>query len=112
MGTTSSPVSDLTVDAAILALGDSFYLPNWASDSRLGTLTVFGSIAQDFRGPVGTVNGASVVTGYAKDYIYDYSLQTLWPPYFVPPTGATWSPTTFEECLAGLNQSVLNTPNC
>jgi hypothetical protein len=122
MGTTSSPVSNLTVDAAILALGDSFYLPNWASDSRLGTLTVFGSIAQDFRGPVGTVNVScsgypqtcttTVATGYAKDYIYDYSLQTLWPPYFVPPTGATWSPTTFEECLAGLNQSVLNTPNC
>jgi hypothetical protein len=112
LGTTSSPVPNLTVDAAILALNDSMYLPNWASVGYERTLTIFGSIAQNFRGPVATVNGATVVTGYAKDYIYDTSLQTLWPPYFVPPNSAVWSPTSYEECLAGDNQSVLNSPNC
>jgi hypothetical protein len=112
MGQTGSPINNLTVDAAILALKDSFYLPNWNSVSAQGTLTVYGSIAQKFRGPVGAGSASTVTNGYAKNYIYDTALQTLWPPYFVPPTDAAWSPTTYEECVAGTNQSVLNTPNC
>jgi hypothetical protein len=75
----------------------------------MGTLTIFGSLAQNFRGPVGTVGGAS---GFLKNYNYDTSLQTLFPPFFIPPNGAVWSPTAYEECAPGSGQSVLNTPHC
>ena len=32
---------------------------------------MLGSIAQRFRGPVATTSGTTVVTGYAKNYLYD-----------------------------------------
>jgi hypothetical protein len=98
-----------TVDAAILSLTDSFYYPNWTSNGLEGTLTVFGSIAQNYRGPVGTANGGTIATGFAKNYHYDTSLQTLWPPYFVPPDSAAWGATTYSECAQGLANSVEGT---
>jgi len=99
-----------TIDAAILSLTDSFYLPNWSTDPTEGVLTVFGSIAQDYRGPVGTANSSGgVATGFSKSYHYDTSLQTLWPPYFVPPTSAAWGATTYSECQQGLAYSVQGT---
>ena len=103
----------MTIDAAILSLTDSFYLPNWGGVPDEGTLTVFGSIAQDFRGPVGTAySNGTVDTGFAKSYHYDTSLQTLWPPYFVPPTSAAWGATTYSECKAGSGYSVLGAKAC
>jgi len=99
--------STIEIDAAILALKDSFYVNNWFSGSD-GTLNVFGSIAQNFRGPVGQSGGI----GYVKNYNYDSSLQTLFPPFFLPPQGATWAPNSYEECAAGNAKSVLNTPSC
>ncbi|MGH9017374.1 MAG: hypothetical protein ACRDY1_06475 [Acidimicrobiales bacterium] len=102
--------SGTTIDAAILSLQDSFYLPNWGGVGQEGTLTVFGSIAQNNRGPVGTAtSGGGVATGFSKSYHYDTSLQTLWPPYFVPPTSAAWNATAYSECVQGLAYSVLGT---
>jgi hypothetical protein len=93
-----------------LSLTDSFYLPNWTTAPADGTLTVFGSIAQNNRGPVGTANSSGgVATGFSKSYHYDTSLQTLWPPYFVPPTSAAWGATTYSECAQGLAYSVQGT---
>jgi hypothetical protein len=66
------------------------------------------AIAQNFRGPVGTTGGS----GYLKNYKYDTSLQTLFPPFFIPPNGATWAPSSYEECASGLSKSVQNTPSC
>jgi hypothetical protein len=103
---------NFVVDAALLALSDSFYVNNWASGAVGGTLTVFGSIAQDFRGPVGTFNGDSPASGYSKVYYYDSTLQTLWPPYFIPPAGATWSPLNYSELTPGCANSVPGTGNC
>jgi len=100
--------STVEIDAAILALKDSFYVNNWFGGSSYGTLNVFGSIAQNFRGPVGQSGGI----GYVKNYNYDTSLQTLFPPYFIPPDGATWSPSAYEECAGGSAHSVQNTPSC
>jgi hypothetical protein len=103
-----SDTPNIEIDAAILAVQDSFYVSNWSGATGLGTLNVFGSIAQNYRGPVATSGG----TGFLKNYNYDTSLQTLFPPYFIPPSGATWSPTSYEECGSGNNASVLNTPQC
>jgi len=109
-----NPPAGMTVDAAILSLTDSFYLPNWGSAPVYGNLNVFGSIAQDFRGPVATVssNGSTITNGFAKNYHYDTSLQTLWPPYFVPPNSAAWGATTYTECAQGSAKSVLGSGAC
>ena len=104
-----SAVPNIEIDAALLALQDSIYVPNWTTITGMGTLNIFGSIAQNFRGPVGTVGGAS---GFLKNYNYDSSLQTLFPPFFIPPTERVWSPRTYEECAPGSGQSVLSTPHC
>ena len=53
-----------------------------------GQLTVFGSIAQKWRGIVGT--GGSGGTGYLKSYGYDLRLKFSSPPYFPQWTNAAW----------------------
>jgi hypothetical protein len=82
------------IDAAIVSLRHSFVVQNWAVGASLSTssdqaskLRVFGAIAQQFRGPVGTASGT---TGYLKNYIYDDRLQVLQPPYFIAPENAPW----------------------
>ena len=57
--------------------------------AKLGTLRVFGSIAQKFRGPVGTGDGSSG-TGYLKNYNFDTRLRYSPPPYFLDPVGSGW----------------------
>jgi len=101
-------LSNVTIDAAILALGGSFYVEGWSEHGFEGTLSVFGSIAQDFRGPVGLVGG----TGYIKNYIYDSALVTLWPPYYLSATSATWSPTSYAEERPGCASRALPLVAC
>jgi Tfp pilus assembly protein PilX len=84
------------IDAAILALRHSFLVQNWNQGSALSTstatkLNVTGSIAQKYRGPVGTGNGVSASTGYLKNYVYDSRLLVLQPPYFLTPDASPWS---------------------
>jgi Tfp pilus assembly protein PilX len=87
------------IDAAILALGHSFIVDNYGCGSPLGTLTVDGAIAQNFRGAVGTFDGnGNIVSGYSKNYIYDGALQTESPPYFLSPLGAPWELVRETEC--------------
>lgn len=80
----------LTIEAAILALNDSFIVDNWQCGAPLERLTVKGAIAQRFRGPVGTFSGSTLSTGYPKDYDYDDRLRYRSPPYFVEPVKASW----------------------
>lgn len=100
--TTSGVYSSLTnpvIDAAILAINHSFIVDNWACGSALGSLTVDGAIAQNFRGPVGTYNGnGNIATGYSKDYVYDLALRSESPPYFLSPVGASWQLVRVTEC--------------
>lgn len=79
---------DVEVDASIMALGNSFTVERWWRGPAKGTLTVFGGIIQDYRGPVGTFNPRTntKVSGYTKDYQYDARLMTN-PPPFYPTTG-------------------------
>ena len=79
-------ISNIDIDAAILALNHSFIVDNWACGNSLGNLNVDGAIAQNFRGPVGTSGG----TGYIKNYIYNRRLKYREPPYFLDPQLASW----------------------
>jgi hypothetical protein len=82
--------TNYTIQAAILALKDSFVVDNYQCGNPLGTLTVFGAIAQKFRGPVGTFSGTSLNSGYAKNYNYNDALRYRSPPYFLDPMQAAW----------------------
>jgi hypothetical protein len=78
-GSLTSP----TIDAAILSTHHSFIVDNFKCGAQLGELNVWGSIAQFWRGPVGT-GGSS--TGYIKNYNYDDRLATAQPPEFLSST--------------------------
>jgi hypothetical protein len=79
--------TNLEIDASVMALQSSFMLENWDQGPPKGTLTVYGGIIQDQRGPVGTFNGATgqKLSGYSKNYSYDSRL-LLDPPPFYPTT--------------------------
>ena len=72
--------------ASIQALRRSFWVQNYNRGADLGTLAVRGSIAQKWRGAVGTSGG----TGFDKDYSYDARLQFASPPYFPQWVNAAW----------------------
>ena len=89
-------MTNVRIDAAILALNHSFIVDNWYCGADLGTLTVNGAIAQKFRGPVGT-GGAGSGSGYIKDYNYVDDLQFRDPPAFLSPTQSSWTIRRFAE---------------
>lgn len=83
--------TNLEIDAMILAGSEqttdgSFSVADYSSKRPTGTLKVLGGIIQKARGPVGTLSGGLLSTGYAKDYWYDQRMADTPPPYF-PTTG-------------------------
>jgi type II secretory pathway pseudopilin PulG len=95
------PLHNMTIEAAILALNDSFIVDNWRCGAVLGTLTVKGAIAQRFRGPVGTFSGSTKTHGYTKNYNYDDRLRYRSPPYFLDPISAAWRVVRSNEQAPG-----------
>jgi Tfp pilus assembly protein PilX len=82
-GSLTNPV----VDAAILSTDHSWIVDNFMCGNPLGTLTVWGVIAQDWRGRVTEGQGGG---GYLKNYNYDERLKTKQPPNFLSPTTTSW----------------------
>lgn len=78
--------NDVVINGALLALGDSFTVENYASGAPRGDLTIYGSLSQKVRGPVGTFSWWWGTTGYEKDYHYDERFLNTPPPYY-PSTG-------------------------
>ncbi len=77
---------DVRIDGALLALGTSLKVENYDSGPPRGELTIYGSLCQVARGPVGTIRSDGTTTGYDKDYHYDARFLNGAPPYF-PRTG-------------------------
>jgi hypothetical protein len=69
---------------------------NYNQGADLGRLSIRGSIAQKWRGAVGTSGG----TGFDKDYSYDSRLQFASPPYFPQWTNAAWGAKVTGELRA------------
>ncbi len=76
--------------AAILSTKHSFVVDNYNEGEALGDLNIYGAIAQDYRGIVGTTGTNGVTTGYIKDYEYDERLAVDEPPYFLSPLNSGW----------------------
>jgi hypothetical protein len=92
-------MTDVTISAAILSVGQSFTVQNYDKGAKLGRLTVLGGIYQKYRGAVGTGGNSSSGTGYAKAYTFDSRLRSLPPPYFLDPASSPWrtSPAGYAE---------------
>jgi len=80
--------NNLAIEACVMGMNTSFMLENWWIGPAKGTLSVYGGIIQDERGPVGTFNGSTgqKLSGYSKDYSYDIRLLGS-PPSYMPTTG-------------------------
>jgi hypothetical protein len=95
---TNGSKSNIEINAAILTLQHSFSVQMYYKGAPLGSLKLFGSFAQRFRGPVGTNSGSgTIATGYLKDYTYDTRLRYAPPPYFLDPVRSGWGQKTFGE---------------
>lgn len=87
----SGAPQNMEIDAVIMAGGSntsdgSFYVEDYNTKKPTGNLKVLGGIIQKDRGPVGTLSGGLLATGYQKDYYYDGRMADNPPPYF-PTTG-------------------------
>ena len=76
--------------------GDATLGPRIIFGSTQGKLYVRGSIAQEWRGIVGT-QSCSPMCGYTKDYRYDKRLRFASPPYFPQWAKAQWAGTYTGE---------------
>lgn len=94
-----SPFFDPVIEAAILSVAHSFTVQEYDEGAPLGTLTVYGAIAQKYRGAVGTFSSrlGRIVTGVEKDYLYDERLRYLSPPHFLDPVESSWRVLTWSE---------------
>ena len=88
-------INDRWIYGSIQTLQHSFWVQSYNQDNKLGTLHVRGSIAQRWRGIVGT--GGASGTGFLKDYSYDTRLKFAAPPYFPQWTNAVWAGKTTAE---------------
>lgn len=94
--TSGQPIlgTDRTIYAAILSVGHTFMVMNYDQGTvSRGTLHVYGAIAQEFRGTVGTAAGL----GYIKDYNYDPRFKYTAPPKFLSPVSTTYGVSTLVE---------------
>ncbi len=81
------PSNGIQIAASIQTLQHSFLVQSYNRGTQRGSLYVRGSIAQAWRGIVGTTGS----TGYLKDYGYDKRLRYASPPYFPQWTNAVWA---------------------
>jgi Tfp pilus assembly protein PilX len=81
-------LQNVRIDAAILAIDHSIIVDDYNCGKKLGTLTVNGALAQNYRGAVGTTGSSG--SGYLKSYNYDNRLRYLSPPSFIQPEKSSW----------------------
>ncbi len=81
--------ANCAIDGCIFTRSGSFRAANYDNSSPVhlnplyGTLNILGSIVQNTRGPVGTISGSTLATGFSKRYRFDDRLtETFKPPCF------------------------------
>lgn len=86
-GSGLDPANGVQIAGSIQTLQHSFFVQQYDKGNKKGTLLVAGSIAQRWRGAVGTAQN----TGYDKLYTYDQRLKYSAPPYFPHWANSEWS---------------------
>ena len=87
--------NNITIDAAILALTQSFGINNYASGGPMkignnpatGNIILYGSLQQEARGAVGVIGN----TGFTKFYTWDPRLDLVSPPSYLNPGTASYN---------------------
>jgi hypothetical protein len=108
--------ASMEIDAALLSVAHTVQVQNYdgavkaptggqtlgaAALGARGTLTIFGAIAQKFRGTVATSNGsATPATGYSKNYQYDTRFHNTAPPKFLTPVSTTYKVSQYSGTKA------------
>ncbi len=89
----------ITIDAAILALNQSFVVNNYGSGGAEGELAIYGSVQQYGRGPVGQFDPTTgdLTSGYLKNYTWDPLLDYVSPPDYLVPSTAPWDLTSITS---------------
>jgi hypothetical protein len=81
------PLDNPVIDAAILSTKHSWGVDNFSCGGELGDITIWGSIAENFRGRVTCCLNSTPTEGdYIKNYKYDERLATDEPPSFLSPS--------------------------
>ncbi len=89
---------NIEINGAIFALNHSFGFEDYQYPPPKGTLLVKGSIAQRFRGAIGTFSSQrGKISGYTKDYYYDERMLYQEPPHFIAPLNAGFEIVSWEE---------------
>jgi hypothetical protein len=97
---TNTALRNPTFSGPVLSVAHSFRIQNYTYGSNvLGTMTVFGALAQRYRGIVSQFNSSdgSILHGYAKNYVYDQRLKYDSPPKFLNPVASAWQVVTWSE---------------
>ena len=90
------------IDAAILSTKHSWGVDNYSCGGELGDITIWGSIAENFRGRVTCCASGGI---YIKDYKYDERLKTLQPPDFLTPSSSEVKLSRVTEAPASLGEA-------
>jgi hypothetical protein len=114
VGDTVANQSDCVVHGHLLAINNQASLvESYSQGSPRGTLTIYGGLAQDKWGPVGTGwydydGNFHCLTGYIRDVHYDHRLMTMLPPgyYAIIFPGVAYARLSWNEisppfCLSG-----------
>lgn len=86
------------IDAAMISVNDMVQVQSTYGGGARGTLTIYGALAQNFRGVVTTGSN-----GYVKNYQYDRRLLYEAPPKFLSPVTTTYGVTVLEEVPTAFN---------
>ena len=79
----SDGTTGVSIDAAVLALNESFVVNNYGLGGTEGPLDIYGSVQQFGRGPVGTFGNNP--SGYVKHYTWNPLLNYVSPPSYLVP---------------------------
>lgn len=88
---------NIEIDGAVFALKKSFGFECFEDGPAKGTLKLVGTLAQAFRGPVGTFSYYGLLSGYNKDYWYDQRMLYMEPPHYIPPLNSGYEVVSWEE---------------
>lgn len=90
---------NVTIHGALFALNPSWEYEEWDEGPARGTITLVGSITQQFRGAVGTFFSltGTRLTGYNKNYRHDPRMAYDTPPHFLQPVNAGWEIVSWKE---------------
>lgn len=90
--------SNVYIYAAMYAATEVFGFEDYDRGSyKGGDIVLYGSITQQYRGPVGTFSGNNMSTGYNKKYSHDPRMLVDAPPFYPNPSDIGWLSSRWNE---------------